>query len=350
MSARPGPDRRRAAGLALALVAFAALAGPAGPARAQSKTGTTVGAFLLIEPDARVAGMGNAGVSLGPGVGAAWFNPAAIGRVARSEVTLSHAEWIAGIDFNHVAVALPLGRAGALVGSVTQLGSGDIDVRTVSQPLGTGERYDVGDLAIGVGWGRPITDRFTVGARLSWLQERIWNSTLSTAVFHLGTLYAVSDGGVELGASLSNLGVGGRFSGRDLRITYDQDPDQNGDNGALPAEIFTEEHAVPVLLRFGVGVPWRIDDRNRLRLAIDALHPSDNSESLNLGAEYAYKDLFALRAGWQRLLQEDAEGGLTLGAGLSGEMNNSFGFRFDYAYADMGRLEGAHRLTLGIEF
>jgi hypothetical protein len=331
--------------LGLALIAAGAV-----PAAAQSKTGTTVGTFLLIEPSARVAGMGNAGASLGGGIEAAYYNPAAIGRATKHEVALSHAEWIAGIQFNHVAVALPMGGAGALVGSITALGSGDIDVRTVNQPLGTGERYDVGDLAIGLGWGRPITDRFTIGAQVSWLQERIWNSTLSTAVFHLGTLYAVSDGGVELGASLSNLGVGGRFSGRDLRVTFDQDPDRNGDNGVLPAEIFTESHSVPVLLRFGLGVPYRIDPRNRLRFAIDALHPSDNSESMNLGAEYAYKELFALRAGWQHLLKEDAEGGLTLGAGVRGEMNNSFGYRFDYAYADMGRLEGAHRLTLGIEF
>ena len=39
-----------------------------------------------------------------------------------------------------------------------------------------------------------------------------------------------------------------------------------------------------------------------------------------------------------------------LGAGLRGEMNNSFGYRFDYAFADMGRLEETHRITLGLEF
>jgi hypothetical protein len=294
--------------------------------------------------------MGNAGASLGEGLEAFYFNPAAIGRATKLEVAVSHAEWIAGIDFNHLAVAYPLGGAGTLVGSVTALGSGDIDVRTVNQPLGTGERYDVADLAIGVGWGRPITDRFTIGAQASWLQERIWNSTLSTAVFHLGTLYRVSDGGVELGASLSNLGVGGRFAGRDLRVTYDQDPDQHGGNGSLPAEIFTEGHSVPVLLRFGIGVPYRLDATNRLRLAVDALHPSDNSESLNLGVEYGYKELFAMRAGWQHLLKQDAEGGLTLGVGVRGDMNNSFGYRFDYAFADMGRLEATHRITLGLDF
>jgi hypothetical protein len=333
-------------GLFAASTAF----GWAGNVVAQTKTGTTVGTFLLIEPSARIAGMGNAGVSVGSGIEAAYYNPAAIGRLDENEFALSHAEWFAGIDYNHIAAAFPIGGAGSLVGSVTQLGSGDIDVRTVSQPLGTGERFDVMDIAIGLGWGRRITDRFTVGAQFSWLQEQIWNSTMSTGVFHLGTLYRLNENGVELGASFSNLGVGGQFSGRDLGVTYDQDPDANGDNPALPADVFTEEHSVPVLLRFGATYPVRLDPRNQLRFAIDALHPSDNSESLNLGGEYAYKELFALRAGWQNLFKEDAEGGLTLGAGVSGDLNNSLGFRFDYAFADMGRLEAAHRMTLGLEF
>lgn len=339
----------RAARVALAAAVLGAVS-LAGPAAAQNKTGTTVATFMMIEPGARIAAMGNAGVSLSTGLEAVYYNPAAIGRLTKHQVGLSHSEWIAGIDYNYVAGSFPLGGAGSLVGSFTQLGSGDLDVRTVSAPLGTGERFDVSDIAIGVGWGRPITDRFTVGAQFSWIQERIWNSTMTTAVFNLGTLYRLSDNGVELGASFSNLGVGGQYSGRDLRVTYDQDPDANGDNPALPAEVFTEEHAVPVLLRFGASIPVRIDPRNQLRFAIDALHPSDNSESLNLGGEYSYKELFALRAGWQNLFKEDAEGGLTLGAGVTGDLNNALGFRFDYAYADMGRLEAAHRMTLGIEF
>jgi hypothetical protein len=35
---------------------------------------------------------------------------------------------------------------------------------------------------------------------------------------------------------------------------------------------------------------------------------------------------------------------------VRGEMSNAFGYRFDYAFADMGRLDGTHRLTLGLEF
>jgi hypothetical protein len=294
--------------------------------------------------------MGNAGVSFDGGLEAYYFNPAAIARTSRHEVVFTHNAWIAGIAFDHVAAAFPMGKTGTIVGTVTSLRSGDILVRTVDMPLGTGELYSVSDLALGVGLARPVTDRFSVGAQISYLQERVWNNTLHSAVLSLGTLYKTSDNGLVLGASLSNLGTGGGFSGRDLGVTFDQDPNANGDNGTIPAEILTEKFGVPVLLRFGIAVPYKIDGANRLRFEVDALHPSDNSESLNLGTEYSYRDRFALRAGWQSLLQRDAEGGLTLGAGWTGEMNNSFGYTFAYAFADQGRLGSVHRVTVGVDF
>jgi len=173
---------------------------------------------------------------------------------------------------------------------------------------------------------------------------------MGAAVVNLGAIYKVTDAGLTMGASLSNLGVGGRFNGDNLAITFDEDPTRHGDNGSIPATIFTDRFGTPVLMRFGAAWPWKIDQRNHITFAVDALHPNDNSESVSFGAEYGYRDLFAMRAGWQRLNQQDAEGGLTLGAGVRGEMNNALAFRFDYAYSDQGRLTQAHRFTVGVDF
>ena len=334
--------------LGFGLVALLALA--AGAAEAQEKTGTTVGTFLTLEPNARIAAMGNAGAAADLGLEAYFFNPAAIARATRHEVSFSHMRWIADIDYNHVAASFPAGRAGALVASITSLNSGAIDVRTVSKPMGTGETFDVADVALALGWARPITDRFAVGARITYLQERIWHTSLSSGVVDLGTIYRVNDNGLVLGAALTNLGVGGHYDGRDLSVTFDQDPNSSGDNGTIPATIFTDKFGVPITLRFGLALPVRLNATSRLRLAVDALHPSDNSESMNLGAEYAYKKAFALRAGWQQLFLRDSEAGLTLGAGFQGEMNNALGFHLDYAYSDQGRLDQAHRFSVGIDF
>ena len=84
-------------------------------------------------------------------------------------------------------------------------------------------------------------------------------------------------------------------------------------------------------------------------MAVDAFHANDNDESVSPGAEMVFKDRFAVRAGCQNLFLEDDEMGATLGAGLNGRFQD-VRYRFDYAWADYGRIGDAHRLTLGVEF
>lgn len=331
------------------MMALLALAIPAA-APAQTKVGTTFGQFLMIEPGARAAGMGNAGVALDRGVGGVYFNPASIARAERWALEFSHADWLAGIRYDHVAAGAPLGRWGNLYGQVTSLGSGDIEVRTVAQPLGTGELYSVSNVALGLGYALAITDRFAVGGQITWLQETIWNSSASTATLGVGTLYRVSERGLSIGASLSNFGTDAAYDGRDLRIYYDQNPDIAGDNGALPGTALTDHFAVPVLFRVGLGYPLRLAPRWRAALALDAFHPSDNTESMSAGAELAYRDLFAVRAGYQNLFLQDSEVGLTLGLGLAGDFDQALDYRLDYAWAEHGRLGSTHRFSLGIGF
>jgi hypothetical protein len=319
------------------------------PAFGQSKTGTTIGQFLLIEPSARIAGMGNAGVSAREGLDAAYYNPAAIGQLEGHALQFTHSAWLADITFDYVAASLPAGKWGSVMASLTALNSGEIEVRTVTQPLGTGELYSVSDVAIGLGYGRRITDRFSAGAQVTYLQETIWHSSLNTVVLGLGTLYEVSDRGLRIGASLSNFGTEGRFSGRDLSIVYDADPTRYGDNGTLPGDIATDAFAVPTLFRVGVGMPFRLGPQANLQVAVDAFHPSDNTEGMSAGAELEYARRFALRAGWQDAFQRDTEVGLTLGTGLWGKLD-VYGYRVDYGWAEHRRLGGTHRVTFGVTF
>jgi hypothetical protein len=329
------------------LVALLALAAGAGPLAAQTNTGTTIGQFQLIEPDARVAGMGNAGVSMYEGLRAVFYNPASIGRVQSIEAVFSHSSWLADISYDWVGIAIPFGERGTAYGTVTALNSGEMDVRTVDQPLGTGERFRVTDVALAVGYGRQVTPRFSAGGQVNYAQETIWHTSASTVTFNIGTLFRVSENGLRIGSSLSNFGTRGGFDGRDLRFTYDNVPGENGDNSTLPAERFTESFAVPVLFRVGLGLPVQLNTVHRVMLVADAFHPNDNSESVSLGAELAHRDLVAFRAGWQNLFLRDSEVGMTLGAGVRARYE-AVQYRVDYAWADHGRLGGTHRLTVGV--
>ncbi len=321
----------------------------AGSAAAQSKTGTTFGSFLQIEPDARAAGMGNAGSTLYDGPGTLYYNPAAAASATTFGADFTHINWFAGIRYEHVAAVLPTASRGNLYATVTALNSGDIDVRTVSDPLGTGERYTVSDIALGLGWAKQISLRFSAGVQVNYVQETVWHSSASTMTINVGTLYRLSKDGLHVGASLSNFGTHTRFDGRDLRVTFDGDPTRNGDNGTLPASQFTDEFNLPVMFRVGVGKPFKVGESSRLLLAVDAFHPSDNSESISAGAEWSLKDMLALRAGYQNLFLEDSEVGFTAGLGVKGRVTD-YRYHLDYAWADQGRLQDSHRVSVGVDF
>jgi hypothetical protein len=316
---------------------------------AQSKTGTTVSQFLLIEPSARLAGMGNTGVTDYDEILSAYFNPGAIGHQTGYGVQLTHSSWLAGISYNYAAAALQAGELGSLFLSVTSLTSGEIAVRTVEQEQGTGEQYTVSNLALGLGFGRQISDRFSAGVQFSYIHEAIWHSSMSTFGLNIGTIFRISENGLRIGASLSNFGLPARYDGRDLRILYDQNPDKYGDNSSLPGQLFTEDYSLPVLFRVGLGWPLRLNEKNRVELSVDAFHPSDNTESVSFGGEWMLYDIIALRGGYQNLFLQDSEVGLTLGVGLQYDFEG-YGFRFDYAWADHGRLDDTQRMTLGFKF
>jgi hypothetical protein len=86
-----------------------------------------------------------------------------------------------------------------------------------------------------------------------------------------------------------------------------------------------------------------------LLLSIDLLHPNDDMESVNLGAEYVFMNLFALRGGYKALFASDSEEGLCLGAGFLAGIGATQ-FRIDYAYKDFGRLNDVQMFTVGLKF
>lgn len=316
---------------------------------AQTNTGTAIGQFMLVEPGARIVGMGNAGVAMDEGIQAVYFNPGVLGMVQSTEMQFTHGFWFAGIDYEYAAVAVPVRPLGNLFLSLTALNSGDMDVRTVELPLGTGERFSVQDLAIGIGYGRQITSKFAAGVQLNYISESIWRTSTHAVSFNMGTVYRLREDGLRIGASLSNFAGRGSFDGDGLSIQWDRDPDRNGDNGTLPAKQFTDSFPVPVLFRVGLGYPYALSSTSRLLLAVDAFHPSDNSESMSAGAEWSWKDTVALRAGYQNLFQTDSEMGPTLGVGLRAGHGNPF-LHFDYAWAAHERLQDTHRVTFALAF
>lgn len=330
----------------LALITFALAC--ASTLNAQNKAGTTVGQFLKIEPSSRAVAIGNAGTALFGEATSMFFNPASLGRLEGTDVQFTYNKWLADITYNYAVAAVNLPSIGSLSLQLTNLNSGEIAVRTVEQPLGTGEKYKVTDLAIGLGYGVMLTDRVSVGLQLNYITETIWHSSMSMFGMNFGVQYQLSESGIMLGASVSNFGTKGQFSGRDLFIDYDFDPKKYGDNDELPAEFRTDSYSLPTIFRVGVALPYKFSEDYSLLISADAMHPSDNRESVNIGGEFTLMKMLFLRGGYRNLFLQDSNGGLVFGGGVKTELAGNISLRFDYAYADYGRLAEAHRLTIGM--
>jgi hypothetical protein len=315
-----------------------------------TKVGTTSAPFLKIEPGARAVAMGGGFVAVADDATAIYWNPAGIARLPRTEVVLIHTEWLAETSFDFVSFILPLGSFGTLGASITSLSMGEMKVRTVFYPEGTGEKYGAGDVAVGLSYAKNLTDRFSIGFNGKYIRQHIWHMSSSAFAIDIGTLFTTQFNGMKIGMSISNFGNTMRLEGKDTLVNYDPDPVKYGNNDRIPANMQTDKFSLPLIFRVGVAMDVLNGERNRMTLAIDAVHPNDNTENMNWGVEYIFNGMIFLRMGYKNLFTKDSEEGLTAGAGMEYRLAGNTSLKIDFAYQDFGRLDNVQRFSLGLEF
>lgn len=320
-------------------------------ARSVTKVGTTATAFLEIGVGSRAVGMGGAFVAVANDATALYWNPGGLSRLPLKEVTLIHTNWLADTKFDFVGIVLPLGQFGTLGASVTSLNMDDMIVRTVEEPEGTGEMFSVGDFSMGLSYARNLTDRFSIGFNAKYIQQNIWHMSASSIAMDVGVLFSTSLNDMKIGMSISNFGNKMKMEGKDVMVQHDIDPAHLGNNDRINAHLDTDKWSLPLIFRVGVAMDvLRIGSANHLTFAVDAIHPNNNTEYMNLGMEFVVKDMYFLRLGYKSLFMRDSEQSLTTGAGMEYTLIGNVSFMIDYAYADFGRLENVHRFSLGIRF
>ena len=316
----------------------------------QTKVGSTAAPFLNIGVGPRAISMGGAFTASANDITALYWNPAGVSRLETSNALFAHSKWFADITYNWAGVSLYLGDIGTLGMSITYLDYGDIEVTTLTEQEGTGEFYSASDVAMSLTYAYNLTDRFSIGASTKYIRQKIWNSSASAVAFDIGVLFLSDFFGTKIGASITNFGGDMQIDGKDLFVQHDVDPNIYGNNDQILAKLNTDTWPLP--LTFRVGVAWdliKLDDHT-FTFGVDALHPSDNSESLNIGAEYVFSDLLSLRGGYKSLFLENSEEGMTLGVGLKHFFSPSFGIYIDYAYQDFGILDNTQHFSLGVSF
>jgi opacity protein-like surface antigen len=314
-----------------------------------SKVGTTAAGFLAIDVGPRGTAMGGAFVSVADDPTAMYWNPAGIAKIDGFEAAFSNTKWIADLSFNYAAAALSLGNFGSLGLSATFLTMGQLEQTTVDNPDGTGVYFDAASYALGISYARNLTDQFAIGFNGKYINERLYNESASGFALDVGALFDTHFNGLKLGMSISNYGTKMQLSGRDLTVQVDTDPGISGNNPNINSQLQTDAYNLPLLFRVGVSmdVLKGAFDSN-LILSVDALHPSDDVESVNVGGEYSFGNLIFLRAGYKSLFNNDSQQGLNLGAGVRYNVVGSTTVYFDYSYIKFGVLGNINSFSVSL--
>ncbi len=325
-----------------------------------AQPGSSAVPFLLIAPNSRASGMGEAGTGIADDAGSIHWNPAGLAFQKGGEISITHANWLpqfnlSDLFYDYFNIKQEMPEYGGTFGaSITYLNLGEFIVTTEKGPEAV-DKFKGFEFAITTGYGAQVTDDFGIGINLRFI-----NSSLSP----FGT-------GKEQGTGIANtvsLDIGFLYRPKSLVIPFlDEDIGDHFSFGVNLSNLGPKVNYIdpaqadplPTQLRVGFGIIPMKDEFNSLTIAVDfskllvyrekngashelpkSLVTSFTRNSFNnnlkfitssLGMEYWYNKLVALRMGY---FYEDPKNGnrnfITFGAGLRYDI---YGFDFSYISA-----------------
>jgi hypothetical protein len=293
---------------------------------AQAKLAQTGFQFLSVGADARATAMGGAMTTMDWGSGALFFNPAGMAQMPTSfDLAASQNRWIADISHNAFSMAISPSRGGFGVVGITlfSVDYGEVEGTMVwenEQGYIETESFSPAAIAIGIGYARAISDRFSIGGHIKYVSQYLGDSVIPeddlskttkniafATAMDFGTLFRTGFRSVIFGMSVRN------FSNE---IRYE-----------------SENFQLPLTFRIGLAANLfelaNISFNSHiLNVHVDASHPRAFGEQLNIGVEYSLLNTFYLRGGY---LSNYDERDRSFGFGL-----RLLGLHFDYAFTPFG--------------
>jgi hypothetical protein len=339
--------------------------------------------FLLITPDARAGGMGNAGVAIHPDANAMSINPAKLAFLEKPYgFSASYSPWLKSIvpDINlgYLSGYYTIDGTNTIGASLRYFSLGEIQFVDVNQQdLGIS---NPNEFAFDVTYAKRFGDSFSLGTSLRYIYSNLSSGqTVGGQQTHPGTAMAVdisayyktnsvlfgTDAIVSAGANISNIGT---------KLGYSD---------------AVEKLFLPTNLKLGGATTFLIDDYSTFTFALDLnklLVPTQpfydasgnivsgkdpnrsvpsgifgsfsdapggfaeelKEVSIAAGLEYWYNQQFAFRAGY--FYENPMKGNqryFTLGAGLK---YNVFNIDFSYLLANPQKSPLANTLRFGLLF
>jgi hypothetical protein len=328
------------------------------------RKGTTAANFLEIGFGSAGSAMGDAVVSSVNDLSAIYWNPAGLAMMRQSGLHFTMQPWIANISTAFASAGVIVPGIGTIAVGLCQMDFGKEEVTTMEMQEGTGENYTANDFSLSLSYGRKLAQWFAFGGSLKYINSKIWHMSANAFAVDLGAIVSTdffsptgkTSDGLSIGMSISNYGTKMKYDGLDLVQPIDPTPYTAGEYDNVEGQYRMQGWELPLIFRIGVAINPLVSDRQRLMFEVDALHPNNNSESVNLGAQYSVamysSGSIYLRGGYKALFMDDSEYGPSYGIGMIYRMssNGNIALQMDYAYRDIGILGGIHSYSISFMF
>ena len=331
-------------------------------AQKPTRVGTTTANFLEIGFGASGTAMVDAQVSMANDVSSMYWNPAGLARLKSSEVMFVNQPWIADMNASFSAAALVLPSIGTLGVGVIMMNYGEMEVTSMNMQEGTGEKFTPKDMAIYVSYARNLVNWFSFGSSGKFISSNIWHMSATALAFDLGVIIRTpffsptnkNEDGMSIGMSISNYGSALKYDGMDLLNPIDVAPSEAGNYKDASGQFKLQEWELPLIFRIGASITPIKTENHEVILTADALHPNDNSESVNLGGQYSLTiptfGKIILRGGYKALFMEDSRYGLSFGFGVQSDLLFNMGIKIEYSYRAIGELGNVDSFGISLLF
>lgn len=306
------------------------------------KVGAAGAQFMKIPIGARATGMANTQGAVANDLTSVFWNPAGVADIKSMSANFTYTSWIASFSHNFGAFALPLSENYTIAAHIVSFTSGDIPITTIDQDQGTGSSYRVSDVNLGLTVSGYLTNQFSFGFTMKYINNQFSEVAASGVAFDVGTMYDTEIQGIKLGFSIHNLGTQETYSGQDLNTTKKL----NNSFYASPLDVayLASSFALPLTFRAGISSEIISNKDMTLLVAADFITFSDVAEQFSIGAEWGYKDIIFVRGGY--LFGQD-QFGLAGGVGIK-YLTGGFSGQLDYSISPTFDLGLVNRIGINI--
>lgn len=299
------------------------------PVLGGQRAGISTAQFLKIGVGGRASAMGDAFVAIADDASALYWNPAGLTQFKQHQIIFSHNRWVVDINHDFIGGVYHLDESNSFGIGFTALTMQKMKVTTEFAPFGTGEYFGFSDIAIALTYSRKMTDQFSFGGTVRYIEETLDKLKMRGFMIDLGTFYWTGLGSTRFAVAVSNFGNNLSPDGEVVLVGKRNVSDW-------------QEFAPPTVFRIGFAFEPYQDNEHSITTSIQLNHPNDNSENVSSGLEYSWNKTVFLRGGYKFNVEEQ---NITFGAGVSVPISIAE-FTMDYAYSNFTRLGSAHRFSI----